>query len=84
MKLISPPTERIQHLATQMKWRFLATAAFCCAAATVWRTWLFRLLEGKGKAFYHIGVADDGTKMGNARLVAVRSGLHILMWSCKV
>lgn len=42
-QLIKPTQSRLQHLATQMKWR---------------------LNEGKGQAFYCLGVLDDGTCRG--------------------
>lgn len=43
LKLVKPTEDRINHLATQMK---------------------FRIKEGSGKAYYRVGVEDDGKATG--------------------
>lgn len=49
LKLVDPSLERIEHLITQLKWRFLS---------------LIRLAEGNGEAMYEIGVSDSGNLVG--------------------
>jgi GTPase len=48
--LINPTTTRLEHLISQMKWRF--------------GTCLQRLAEGSGEALYEIGVSDSGILVG--------------------